>query len=90
MKKHHWTKHLLLLAGVVLVCVSLFKITSPTSAFLPTATAQCGEDSYVDCAGGVRCVSIDDRYCKCFNSRGGIVSYHSCSEASPRQIPVKP
>jgi len=87
MKKIAFLKKCLLAVGATGGCLSFLLLTTSTSAFpTVTATAQCGPDSYVDCWGGVRCVAIDDRYCKCFGAKGQVVSYHSCSEAAQRDV----
>jgi hypothetical protein len=75
-----------LIARLGLMSVALFCILSSVvivgKASDPTAWAQCGSDSYVDCSGGVRCTSTDDVGCKCYSSTGRIVSRHSCAYAS--------
>jgi hypothetical protein len=62
--------------GTVLVFFSIIVIVSASG---PSAWAQCGADSYTDaCTGGVRCTSIDNVGCKCYDANGRVVSSHRC------------
>jgi hypothetical protein len=87
--KKNLIKRLLLLSGMTGACISFLIMANSISAFFPTATAYCGADSYVDCAGGSRCEAVDNRYCRCTSPNGHVVSYHSCSEAAQRGLQSK-
>lgn len=68
------------------VVVMLSAILTSSALDPAQAWAQCGADSYVDCSGGVRCTSTDDKGCACYDSRGRVVDKHSCSEAAPELL----
>lgn len=55
----------------------------------PSSWAQCGTDSYVECSGGTRCTSTDNRGCACYDSAGRVVDKHSCSEAAPESFNLR-
>lgn len=73
-------KWFLITLGTVIISLNVILSVSADPA---QSWAQCGSDSYVDCSGGVRCTSTDDKGCACYDSRGRVVDKHSCSEASP-------
>ena len=72
------TKWFLLSIGMVsiLASVSIIRVSAIGG------WAQCGGDSYIECAGGVRCTTEDQVGCACYDSGGNIVDQHSCSEAA--------
>jgi len=68
----------LLSLGVASIFLSLSLIVKAASSW-----AQCGADSYIECSGGVRCTSTDQKGCACYDSGGRVVDKHSCKEAAP-------
>jgi hypothetical protein len=46
--------------------------------------AQCFEDSYVECSGGVRCTATDQQGCACYDGAGRKVMSRTCAKDAAR------
>lgn len=71
------------LCMVVVIVVSIFLTSFLTIVSAAQAWAQCGNDSYAECSGGVRCTATDQVGCSCYDASGHRVDHHSCKDADP-------
>lgn len=72
---------LLVLAAGCIFMTSILTVVKAAQSW-----AQCGNDSYIECSGGVRCTSTDQVGCSCYDAGGRRVDHHTCREASPGGI----